>query len=487
MRMLRSLFTLALFGATVAIACDPPTGGSGGESTGDVREAICNKCDPPDLPDPPECTPKCAGKACGASDGCHGHCGQGSCPAGTTCGGGGVPFHCGCTPQCAGKACGDPDSCGGTCAEGACPGGLFCSASGVPGQCGPINAGQGVECFVFDDGYANMAGPSQAIYLSMEGQACIPDGTSSGTCRRWFGRCRTTDLSHTPVNFRVFDDGGANMTGFSDAVFAPAVGQACVPGGPAGDCRRWFGEAQLADGRDVRCNLFDDGGANKTQKSTDAIRRSGLGKVCDLTNGTCRKWFGECKVAGCGDGTCADGETPANCPADCKCGDGVCNGGETCGSCAKDCGSCCGNGVCNAGETCSSCPSDCGSCCGDGACNNGETCNSCAKDCGACAQLTCSGQTAGSGAQLFAVGIQNFYGCAVATQVYLANSLSEASSCGQAAFPGYTIVTQGTPLSFIYHTDPTFGCASSEFVVFSSSLASSCAMSQGYSIPGPCP
>src|SRR5687768_3735270 len=35
------------------------------------------------------CSPNCKGKSCGASDGCGGVCSAGSCPAGTTCGGGG--------------------------------------------------------------------------------------------------------------------------------------------------------------------------------------------------------------------------------------------------------------------------------------------------------------------------------------------------------------------------------------------------------------
>jgi hypothetical protein len=177
------------------------------------------------------------------------------------------------------------------------------------------------------------------------------------------------------------------------------------------------------------------------------------------------KWFGECMVAGCGDGACNNGETPSTCPSDCKCGDGICNGIEWCGSCSQDCGSCCGNSVCD----------------------NNETCSSCSKDCGACAQPTCSGQAAGSNAQNFAVGVEDVYGCLLATPVYFANSLSEAGQCGQAAYPGYNIATNGTPSQYVYHTDPTYGCASLTFFALSSSKAASCGNARGDAYAGPCP
>ena len=52
-----------------------------------------------------------------------------------------------------------------------------------------------VSCYVFNDGYTNMKGPSDAIYISGRpydrGAACIPDGTANGKCAKWFGRCFT--------------------------------------------------------------------------------------------------------------------------------------------------------------------------------------------------------------------------------------------------------------------------------------------------------
>ncbi len=255
-------------------------------------------------------------------------------------------------------------------------------------------------------------------------------------------------------------------------------------------CRRWFGEAALPDGRQVECRQFDDGGARKTKFTEDAFYNHGYGSVCSPDGsqyGLCRKWFGECLVAGCGDGACNNGETPSSCPSDCKCGDGICNGNEWCGSCSQDCGSCCGNGTCDNGETCSSCSQDCGSCCGNGSCDNGETCGSCSKDCGACAPQTCSGQTAGSQAQYITVGIEDAYGCLLGTQVYFANSLSEAAQCGQAAYPGYNIPTSGTSGTYVYHTGTSNGCASLTFAALSPSKAATCGPAHGYPYQGPCP
>ncbi|WP_437740933.1 hypothetical protein WMF39_35500 [Sorangium sp. So ce1504] len=491
---------LALGGAAIVVACSASPDSDPPEFLEPYSAAAkCEDCEPPP---PPECTPSCAGKVCGASDGCGWKCSTGSCPAGTTCGGGGVAYQCGCTPQCSGKTCGAPDGCGGICTGGSCPAGQACGASGVPGQCATLPVGQGVECFVFNDGATELAGPTQALYFQRDGKVCMPDGTPGGTCRKWFGNCRTTDPSHTPVLFSVFNDGRADMTSPSGAVYLTSNLKACIPDGtPTGTCREWFGAATLPDGRPIECRLFEDGGAQKTKVTDDDMFMSGLPKVCfdngtGYTYGKCRKWFGECMVAGCGDGACNNGETPSSCPSDCKCGDGICNGNEWCGNCATDCGSCCGNHACepSLGESCSTCSTDCGSCCGNGACDNNETCDSCSKDCGACAPKTCSGQTAGSGAQHFAVNVEEVYavggaqvvGCLVATPVYLANSLGEAELCGHNAYPGYNITTSGTPAQYVYHSDPTY-CTAYYPYATSSSKADWCGWAHGYPYEGPCP
>ncbi len=89
----------------------------------EAKETLCdsldNDCD--DQIDEPEmcCQPKCAGKACGADNGCKGICDKGSCPGPQeVCQQG----KCVCLPNCAGKACGASDGCNGTCDQGSCPG-----------------------------------------------------------------------------------------------------------------------------------------------------------------------------------------------------------------------------------------------------------------------------------------------------------------------------------------------------------------------------
>ena len=63
----------------------------------------------------------------------------------------------------------------------------------------------------------------------------------------------------------------------------------------------------------------------------------------------------------CGDGACANDESAASCPEDCRtsCGDGECSGDESDESCPEDCGTSCGDGECNGDESDESCPEDC--------------------------------------------------------------------------------------------------------------------------------
>lgn len=155
-----------------------------------------------------------------------------------------------------------------------------------------------VACHVFDDGYANMSPASQAIYFAGNAAACTPDGTGRGLCRRWFGRCVST-TDNVAVNFRTFGNGDTNATASSDAVYIRAPESACVPDGTGtGRCRRWFGMPSTADGRVVQCYLFDDGLRNWIGP-THAIYYRAPGQVCmpDGTGtGACRKWFGNCQV-----------------------------------------------------------------------------------------------------------------------------------------------------------------------------------------------
>lgn len=154
---------------------------------------------------------------------------------------------------------------------------------------------QGVNCAVFNDGYASQSGSSDAIYFRANGSVCKPDGTASGTCRKWFGRCTTN--GGEKANFTVFNDGYANAAAPSDAVYFQQPQKACVPDGtPSGNCRRWTGRALTASGKPVSCYLFNDGYTSLVGP-TDAIYARAPGQVCKpdgTATGTCRKWFGRC-------------------------------------------------------------------------------------------------------------------------------------------------------------------------------------------------
>lgn len=156
-----------------------------------------------------------------------------------------------------------------------------------------------VQCRVFNDGNTNQTGLSDAIYVRGNSSVCIPDGTPTGNCRKWFGLCRTADAASQPVRFRVFNDGDTSQTAPSDAVYLNAPNVSCIPDGTArGNCRRWFGLPQTAEGREVACRLFDDGYTNMTEP-TRAIYYNSPGRVCmpdGTSTGRCRKWFGRCSV-----------------------------------------------------------------------------------------------------------------------------------------------------------------------------------------------
>ena len=156
-----------------------------------------------------------------------------------------------------------------------------------------------VSCRVFNDGYTRITAPSDATYFAANSAACRPDGTARGTCRKWFGRCTTTGANPQAVNFRVFNDGDTQQTATSDAIYNRAPNVSCIPDGTAsGNCRRWFGLGQAADGRRVQCRLFNDGYRNMVGP-THAIYYRRAGQVCmpdGTASGTCRKWFGRCEA-----------------------------------------------------------------------------------------------------------------------------------------------------------------------------------------------
>jgi hypothetical protein len=167
---------------------------------------------------------------------------------------------------------------------------------------------QAVNLCVFDDGYTNMEGPSDAIFISgrnannEQGKACIPGG-QFGHCHKWFGRCQTPNTAW----FYVFnDERGNSVVGPADAVYIPKDGnQACIPDGTStGTCRRWFGQMFTGDGRSVTCDVFDDRRGTSVAGPTDAIYVPhpipSPGSACmpdQTATGTCHRWFGQCSTS----------------------------------------------------------------------------------------------------------------------------------------------------------------------------------------------
>lgn len=114
----------------------------------------------------------------------------------------------------------------------------------------------------------------------------------------------------------------------------------------------------------------------------------------------------------CGDGVCGDGETFANCPADCYCdNDGVCESihKENDSNCHNDCHW--NNGTCEAalGENCSNSPDDC-------QCSCQSVCQIAMDNCAQAVQA-CISNCGGS------------YSCAVACSIYAAQCQSAYDAC----------------------------------------------------------
>jgi len=145
-------------------------------------------------PSTPSCTPTtCAalGYDCGpAGDGCGNLIQCGTCPAGQSCGGGGMPSVCG-APTCAAKSCSAQgiqcgpagDGCGNALQCGTCPAGQSCGGGGVPGVCGAGTcqpetcASQSIQCGPAGDGCGN----SLSCGTCPPGQTC-GGGGKSGVC-----------------------------------------------------------------------------------------------------------------------------------------------------------------------------------------------------------------------------------------------------------------------------------------------------------------
>lgn len=116
------------------------------------------------------CTPSCAGKRCGDSDGCDGICQAGSCDGGQRC----VQGACICDPQSCAGCCragtcfvgDDPDSCGeGGASCRACARGTACEV----GACVPYH----VRCLAEDAGLGSLVKTCRAMCDIFQDAGCI--------------------------------------------------------------------------------------------------------------------------------------------------------------------------------------------------------------------------------------------------------------------------------------------------------------------------
>ena len=379
-----------------------------------------------------DCTPDCAGKACG-DDSCGGSCGvcgwdescQGgqcvadpvetsscadacggyetgaSCQCDTNCFSYGdccadicdhcaaeFAYDCGvCAPDCAGKACGD-DGCGGSC--GTCPAGEGCDA----GQC-VADVTDAWTCN--DDYYDNDDGcdcdcgaydpdcddPDQTLYGCNYGEACDAQGQCESTC--------SPDCAGKACG----DDGCGGSCGVC------AESESCEDGQcKSGPAEGWGCSAAYYDsddGCDCDCGAYDPDCDDPAQ----TLYGCEDGEACNaegLCESTCSPDCGgrACGGDGCGGscGDCAEGESceagqcVGDLPASWSCSQAYYAAGDgcdcDCGAYDPDCDDPsqtlygCGTGeACNdQGECVLTCTPDCaGKACGGDGC--GGSCGDC--------------------------------------------------------------------------------------------------------------
>jgi hypothetical protein len=308
-------------------------------------------------PPPPQCTPlTCAQQNinCGpAGDGCGNQIACGNCPAGQTCGGGGVYGQCGsvdggnCTPQtCAqqGIQCGPAgDGCGNQLACGPCTPPATCGGGGIHGVCGYVDGGscsprtcgaQGIQCGPAGDGCGGLlqCGP------------CIPPNTCGGGGMPGVcgfvdgGNCTPENCMQQGFNCGPAGDGCGNQINCGPC----PPGQSCGGGGSPGVCGSIDGGTcvpETCQQLGFNCGPAGDGCGGLLQcgpcTPPNTCGGGGTPGVCGFVDGgsctpkTCGQLGISCGPAGDGCGgllncgnctlpqTCGGGGTP-----------GVCGGGN---------------------------------------------------------------------------------------------------------------------------------------------------------------
>jgi V8-like Glu-specific endopeptidase len=306
-------------------------------------------------------------------------CGNGDCETGETtlnC-----ELDCPADPGDIWMACGT---------DNACPNGLFCvsaySEEHCTKACSDLELGG-------DCGYQDMA----CMELGDGSGACIQTDAVCGDNFCWYGETAATCPDDCDFNCRELAWEGCCLS--ATALAYCDNGQIrsydCSPDQVCGWTTDGDGSSYYwcVDGTTGTADP-----SNKFQMSCEGIFSF---EVCG--NGTCADLETEANCPAdchpepvCGDDKCsAPSETVANCPQDCQitvddCGNGECDGDETIATCPQDCevtNTDCGNDICETGETKTSCPQDCRDVsvfCGNNACDTGENCTVCPEDCGPC-------------------------------------------------------------------------------------------------------
>ena len=240
------------------------------------------------------CTPSCAGKKCGAPNGCGGICSTGACPLGQTCSGG----QCVCTAvSCPTGCCSLTHTCyPGTSAQA-------CGSSG--GLCNNCSA-QGKQCYL-----------KTCKVCSCSNKTCGASDGCGGTCLT--GLCPTG---------QTCSQGICVCTPASCPTGCCSSSKTCYPGTSISACGTGGGLCANCSAQGKQCYL-------KTCKVCSCSNKKCGGP--DGCGGTCAS--GTCPSGQtCSQGTCVC--TAASCPTGC------CNSNKTCsaGTSAGACGS--GGGLC---------------------------------------------------------------------------------------------------------------------------------------------
>ena len=382
------------------------------------------------------CVPQCAGKFCGASDGCGGECNDEPCPDPDAVCNQGV---C-CVPTCDAAACGDVDGCGGLCngtctdPDALCVDGTCCVPDCAAAACGGDD-GCGGWCLTGScpgDNSVCVGGACQCEYAACD-DLCCPAGESclDGLCSTcepttcitegWICGILATGCGDGTENCGTCGTEGFCVSGQCACFYEECGGACCPEGSPCldGACC-----APMCD--DASCGEDDGCGG----VCVDAACPEPF-DVC--VDGACCTPL--CVDAACGDpdqcggtcfGPCPDPDALCNEDGVCQCVGEVCDGdccpplsecvGGVCAACepdgCDDLAASCGNPDDGCGGTL-----DCGACGDDGTCGDDFQCD--------CDHLECGGVCCAVDAVCFEG--QCWIGC---VPDCLGKSCGDADGCG---------------------------------------------------------